>query len=182
MVDSRAVNAAHAQPIRLCPRCDRSLAGLPPDAACPDCGLPFDERSRTWPARSLRAHRVSIAFLVLAAGAFLAMGVTRGDSLSWWMAGLFCIGLISHVAWHFATRRWRLSVGPGGILIRKARTQLLTWDQLRAVDQWRWTDQVPVHCGTSVRSLSIYEFLPDRVAVSSFRQCVRERQNQALGS
>ncbi len=50
--------------MRACPRCSYSLRGLPETHACPECGLGYDDRSRSWWTRGSRSYWIAAAILL----------------------------------------------------------------------------------------------------------------------
>lgn len=61
----------------ICARCSCDLSGPPVPHQCPECGLRYDEHTRTWrPARSLDFYLVNS---LLAAGVFALALTCLGD-------------------------------------------------------------------------------------------------------
>ena len=124
----------------VCPRCFYSLKGLPTTYKCPECGLRYDEYSRSWTFRSAYRPTIPAAVTFLPMWVYFLMTTQRRPRLAWMAAEMSILTLLSVfligrlVLQHLWIRKRRLLVAPtpDGLFVRAlpGRGRLHAWPNL----------------------------------------------------
>jgi len=174
------------QPIDRCPVCRYSLQGLPSAHHCPECGFEYDEHTRVWRPKRIRALRglwLPI-FLIADVALLLFFGVLSPMLKLFMVFGGAFIVAVSVILWY---SNWRslpfAAVTPRGIVYRWFfRARITAWP---LVDRGGKFDERCCYVRNGIWVIDYGPILPDKDSREQFRQAVADgiaRYNDAPNS
>lgn len=168
-----------------CPHCDYSLAGLPANHTCPECGLPYDERSEAYfchyPVTPLVVLCIAVLCGALQIAAYLRklpVGATlnKDAALSVAVYGGFIVAA-GWVALRACRRGHVAAVLPRGLYVRlqDGRGKLLPWTLLNEPVEAVWYRTVRVRRTDGSGTLQISGVFKNRAEVERLKAQIEER-------
>ncbi|MCA9252670.1 MAG: hypothetical protein KDA54_16200 [Phycisphaerales bacterium] len=171
------------KPMSHCPRCFYSLAGLPSELRCPECGLKYDSRSALWQRRRpvlafVMGGGVALAIAFGAIWGMRSLGVGTSYSV---MTTLIGLGIFLSLTWflcvryrtYFSTRVvavlpeglfWKVSFLPG---------RTIPWNRITEARLYRVSNKVDIKLGP-VLTFNVGGVFVDRAETEAFHRAVIE--------
>ncbi len=164
-----------------CPQCDYSLTGLPANHVCPECGLPYDDKSQAYGHGKLPYLTMAgVGVALWLAGRFTFDVVSGGSRTVGMVIGVLAMVSISV----FVAREWRLYrrgllavVLPGGLYVHlpNERTGLIPWKSLAEPVRAVWYRTVQVSRTDRGHDLKISGVFRNKSDVERLRSQIEER-------
>jgi len=162
-----------------CPQCDYSLAGLPDNHHCPECG--FEYESRGFQVFKRPRLYTYVAFACAAAGLiygmYLLLGGHREVFSLIWTLGMSCwlVGTLAKALRH--SRSNRVALWSGGIVIIPSNDapQWISWDQVGRIGHSVVHGGMVIHSPDSEKIAAFdAEFLASTGRVKRFLSVAKE--------
>ncbi len=171
-----------------CPQCDYPLTGLPANHNCPECGLPYDQRSEFY---SFKRPVVTLAACLVAAGVCVlpylenagapVFGVTGRTGLA--LAATLHGGLLVVIGWTAfrACRRQFAAVLPDGLYLRlrKRRPEMIPWAFLTKPTEVKWACTVHFNRTDGADDVVIHGVFRRKADIRRLRLQIEERIAEA---
>ena len=190
--------------LRLCPKCEYLLVGLPAPHHCPECGLEYDEFSCDWVAeqhsmatiiRRYLSYSAVICTLYALPFVLAAFGDPGPRISMWWVALLtWCFLLVIVFVAFMAARRYSrrkvssIALLPDGVCYGApgAGINMISWRAVRTTRVrriWRW--QFPALTfgrGLFPMGIDLWQVLSTRQAAEEFARAVQLGKQRYAGA
>jgi len=166
-----------------CPRCEYLFAGLPPDHACPECGLRYDRASRVHRQRTTPLFYTGVGgFAVINVLQLLvqirqASGVLRTVLLIGWLLVIAVLIALSFYLYRLSRSPRFVCALPDGLLARHhgLKLRFLPWTNVSRVHSMRGGLGATVWVRDARRMLNFQGFFRSKTEVDQFVEYANSR-------